>query len=172
MTKLFTAIAILILSLAAHAFSITCFTPWGNCTQKLLMIINGSQSSIKVQAYSFTSKPIIDALIRAHARGIDVKIILDKSQFDKAGYLAVLQAGIPVWVDYKPAIAHNKIMIFDDEAIETGSFNYSEAAQSKNAENYIMTDEVDPVNAYLVNWKTRLAASMPANAYATMRGVR
>jgi phosphatidylserine/phosphatidylglycerophosphate/cardiolipin synthase-like enzyme len=170
MNKLITLITTLALSFSAQAFIGTCFTPGENCTDKLVQVINLAETSIKVQAYSFTSKPIIDALIAAHHRGVDVRIILDKSQFLGTGYLAVIQAGIPVWIDLKPAIAHNKVMIFDNESLETGSFNYSDAAQYKNAENMLVTDEEKPINAYLANWKKRLTASVTNSAYATLRG--
>lgn len=170
MNKLIIVTLALALNTSAQALIGACFTPGDDCTGLLVKIINRTQTSVKVQAYSFTSKPIINALIAAHRRGVDVKIILDKSQYLGTGYSAVVQAGIPVWIDLKPVIAHNKVMIFEDEAVETGSFNYSEAAQTKNAENYIATDEIKIVNAYISNWKKRLHASVTSDAYAIMRG--
>jgi len=68
---------------------------------------------ILVQAYSFTSIPIAKALVDAHKRGVDVRVILDKSQrgekYSSADF--VLHAGIPTFIDAKHQIAHNKIMI-------------------------------------------------------------
>ena len=47
-------------------------------------------------------------------------------------------AGIPVWIDYRHAIAHNKIMIIDKQTLVTGSFNFTKAAEEKNAENLLV----------------------------------
>jgi len=41
--------------------------------------LNKAKSEILVQAYSFTSKPIAQALVDAHKRGVHTEIILDKS---------------------------------------------------------------------------------------------
>jgi phosphatidylserine/phosphatidylglycerophosphate/cardiolipin synthase-like enzyme len=43
--------------------------------------------------------------------------------------------GIPVWIDYEPAIAHNKVIIIDGRLVIGGSYNYTAAAQKRNAEN-------------------------------------
>ena len=47
-------------------------------------------------------------------------------------------AGIPTFIDAKHAIAHNKIMIIDRETVITGSFNFTKAAEEKNAENLLI----------------------------------
>ncbi|MDN5248394.1 MAG: phospholipase D-like domain-containing protein [Wolbachia endosymbiont of Tyrophagus putrescentiae] len=59
-----------------------CFTPGEKCTQQIIDAIDRSKRSILVQAFEFTSRPIAKSLIRAKKRGIDVKVILDKSQIE------------------------------------------------------------------------------------------
>jgi phosphatidylserine/phosphatidylglycerophosphate/cardiolipin synthase-like enzyme len=97
------------------------------------------------QVYSFTSGPIAKALTNAHKQGIKVEAILDKSQRSKrytsATYLK--KAGIPVYIDSVHAIAHNKIMIIDRETVITGSFNFTRAAEEKNAENLLIIKNPD-----------------------------
>ena len=56
------------------------FSPNGGCTQACVNAISAATQSILVQAYSFTSKPIAQALVSGHTRGVDVQVILDKSQ--------------------------------------------------------------------------------------------
>jgi len=56
------------------------FSPNGGCTQAIIDSLGAAKSSILVQAYSFTSAPIAKALVDAHKRGVDVQVILDKSQ--------------------------------------------------------------------------------------------
>ena len=145
-----------------------CFTPGGNCTQQIVDAIESAKLSIYVQAYSFTSVPIAKALIHAKEKGIDVKIILDKSQRTQrysASTLFVNQQ-IPTWIDTKVAIAHNKVMVVDSKLIITGSFNFTQAAQNKNAENLLMINSPLLAAQYIQNWKKRAEASELLNPNA------
>ena|SRR3990167_958189 len=139
-----------------------CFTPGQDCTGLIVNTIAQAKETIYVQAYSFTSAPIAKALVDAKRRGVNVEVILDKSQTKTNKYSSatfLLNNHIPTWVDYKPSIAHNKIMIFDKTVVMTGSFNFTKSAQRRNAENLIVI--TDPVLAkkYLKNWLARQAQS-------------
>jgi phosphatidylserine/phosphatidylglycerophosphate/cardiolipin synthase-like enzyme len=145
-----------------------CFTPGGKCTDLIVGEIVSAQQSILVQAYSFTSVPILAALKAAHARGVNVEVIVDKSsarvgksgsRYSAATYLT--NAGISVWVDTKVAMAHNKVMIIDGATVITGSFNFTAAAQNHNAENLLVLDDPALAAEYRANWKRRRAASTP-----------
>jgi phosphatidylserine/phosphatidylglycerophosphate/cardiolipin synthase-like enzyme len=143
-----------------------CFTPGQNCTQQITQVIDTAKKSIFVQAYSFTSAPIAKHLVAAKNRGVLVKVILDKSQKTQS-YSAsrfLLNQHIPVWIDYKPAIAHNKIMIIDSKAVITGSFNFTKAAQTKNAENVLIIHDSVLAKRYMENWQQRQAVSESLNA--------
>jgi phosphatidylserine/phosphatidylglycerophosphate/cardiolipin synthase-like enzyme len=87
------------------------FSPRGGATQAVVKALDGAQTSVLVQAYSFTSKPIAKALLEAHKRGVKVEVILHKSQrteqYSEADFVA--NEGIPTQIDGKHAIAHNKI---------------------------------------------------------------
>jgi phosphatidylserine/phosphatidylglycerophosphate/cardiolipin synthase-like enzyme len=131
-----------------------CFSPNGNCTNVIVEQIDNAKSEILIQAYSFTSAPIAKALVNAHKRGIKVQAILDKSNvtgnYSSATFL--LNNGIPTYIDYKHAIAHNKIIIIDKEIVITGSFNFTKAAEEKNAENVLIIDSAELAKKYLENW--------------------
>jgi len=131
-----------------------CFSPNGNCTAVIVEQIDNAKSEILVQAYSFTSAPIAKALINAHKRGIKVQAILDKSnrsqKYSSATFL--LNNGIPTYIDYAHAIAHNKIMIIDKEIVITGSFNFTKAAEQKNAENLLIIRDKKLAEIYIDNW--------------------
>jgi phosphatidylserine/phosphatidylglycerophosphate/cardiolipin synthase-like enzyme len=98
-----------------------------------------AQRTILAQAYSFTSAPIAKALLDAHTRGVQVQVILDQSQrtekYFSADFLA--NQGVPVVIDAQHAIAHNKVMVIDGATLLTGSFNFTKAAQDRNAENLL-----------------------------------
>jgi phosphatidylserine/phosphatidylglycerophosphate/cardiolipin synthase-like enzyme len=130
------------------------FSPKGGCTEAIVDEISHAKSEIYVQAYSFTSVSIAKALVDAHKRGIKVEAILDKSQkkerYTSATFLA--NSGIPTYIDSKHAIAHNKIMVIDKETVITGSFNFTKAAEEKNAENILFIKSKELAKIYIDNW--------------------
>ncbi|OGX14069.1 MAG: phospholipase [Omnitrophica bacterium RIFOXYB12_FULL_50_7] len=130
------------------------FSPKGGCTEAIVKNLDQAERSILVQAYSFTSKPIAEALIAAHKRGVKVKVLLDKSQLHgKGSKLDLLaDAGIPAMIDTKHSIAHNKVMIIDGITVLTGSFNFTNAAEDKNAENLLVVRDKTIARKYRNNW--------------------
>lgn len=139
-----------------------CFTPGENCTAVIVTEIGRAQHSVLVQAYSFTSTPIAKALVGAKKRGVDVRTILDKSQrtekYSGADFLA--NSDVPVLIDDRHAIAHNKVMVIDGETVITGSFNFTKAAQEKNAENLLILHDQELAKRYAENWHAHEAHSM------------
>jgi phospholipase D len=142
-----------------------CFTPGGNCTDLIIDAINSAKKELLVQAYSFTSAPIAKAVVEAQKRGISVRVILDKSQFSAKYSSAKFLENqrIPVWEDDTVAIAHNKVMIIDDNIVITGSFNFTKAAQSKNAENLLIVYDKNFALKYKNNWFNRMKVSEKIN---------
>lgn len=140
-----------------------CFSPQGHCTEGIVRAIQEAHSSIYVQAYSFTSIPIAQALVEAKKRGVDVRVLLDKSQpTAKHSQLPLLlQNNVPVSTDSAPAIAHNKVMIIDDLFVLTGSFNFTSAAESRNAENLLLIRDPSIAEIYKANWDKRALVSYP-----------
>jgi phosphatidylserine/phosphatidylglycerophosphate/cardiolipin synthase-like enzyme len=131
-----------------------CFSPNGGCTENIVNQIEAAKSEILVQAYSFTSAPIAKALVSAHKRGVKVEALLDKSQkserYTSATFLK--NSGVPTYIDDKHAIAHNKIMVIDQETVITGSFNFTKAAEEKNAENVLVIRSKELAKIYIDNW--------------------
>ncbi len=138
------------------------FSPKGGCTEAVVEELRGAQKTVRVQAYSFTSKDIAAALRDAKRRGVDVEVVLDKSnetaQYSAATFTA--NAGIPTYIDAEHAIAHNKIMVIDGETVITGSFNFTKAAENRNAENLlIIKNAPDLVRQYEQNYEEHRAHS-------------
>src|SRR5208282_96015 len=97
-------------------------------------------------------------------RSISIIAVLDKSQrterYTAATFLA--NAGIPVYIDDKHAIAHNKIIIIDRSTLITGSFNFTKAAEDKNAENLlVIKGNQKLVDQYLRNFEEHKGHSEP-----------
>lgn len=138
------------------------FSPSGGCTEAIVETIGKAKQTILVQAYSFTSAPIAKALTDAHARGVKVTAIFDKSQakqkYSSATFL--FNHGVPVYIDARHPIAHNKIMLIDDSTVITGSFNFTKAAEEGNAENLlILHDKAKLMEAYKMNFQRHLEHS-------------
>jgi phosphatidylserine/phosphatidylglycerophosphate/cardiolipin synthase-like enzyme len=137
------------------------FSPNGGCTEAIVASIAEAKTTILVQMYSFTSDPIEQALIAAKNRGIAVRVILDHGQLNVQGgaVMTLAQAGVEVWIDRKHAIAHNKVMIIDDYTVLTGSFNYSAAAENRNAENLLIIKNATLTGKYKENFSLHLGHS-------------
>ena len=142
----------------------TCFTPGQDCTGMIVDQVDRATARVLVQAYGMTSEPIMQALAQAKRRGVDVRVLLDKSneqeRYSAATFL--LNQGIAVLIDDKVAIAHNKVMVIDDAHVITGSFNFTKSAQERNAENVLIIRQYpDLARTYAENWRNRAAVSRP-----------
>ena len=88
-------------------------------------------------------------------------MILDKSQrtekYSEADFL--VNMGIPTWIDAKHAIAHNKIMVIDEATVITGSFNFTKAAEERNAENMLVIRDKALAENYTANWQAHVEHS-------------
>jgi len=140
------------------------FSPNGGCTQAVVDQLNGAKKQVLVQAYSFTSAPIARALVDAKHKGVDVQVILDKSQrgerYTSATFLA--NEGVPTYIDAKHKIAHNKVMVIDGQTVITGSFNFTKSAEEGNAENLLVINNAPELaQRYAQNWKEHLGHSEP-----------
>ncbi len=139
------------------------FSPLGGATEAVVNALEHATNTVLVQAYSFTSAPIAQALVGAHRRGVRVQVILDRSQrtekYSEADFLK--NNGIPTLIDAQHAIAHNKVMVLDDCVVLTGSFNFTKAAEEHNAENLLVIRSRDLAETYLRNWEAHAAHSDP-----------
>ncbi len=153
------------------------FSPAGGATAAVVQALNNAGNEVLVQAYSFTSAPIAEALVAAHRRGVKVTVILDSSQrtekYSEADFLA--HNGIPTLIDAAHAIAHNKVMVLDSAVVLTGSFNFTKAAEEKNAENLLVINDPVLAQKYAENWRAHARHSEPYErdaAPAPKRGSR
>lgn len=145
------------------------FTPGDKADRIIIDSIQSARKQVLVQSFSFTHKGIALALVAAHQRGIDVQLISDEAQIERmerSQIPALADAGLHVFVDAAHDSAHNKIMLIDPQSagaiVMTGSFNFTHAAQYRNAEN-LLVFRGNPalVQAFLDNWKRHRAHAHP-----------
>jgi phosphatidylserine/phosphatidylglycerophosphate/cardiolipin synthase-like enzyme len=86
---------------------------------------------------------------------VKVEAIVDGKQIHekktKLGLLA--KGGVTTYLDKAHAIAHNKVMIIDGQTVITGSFNFTNAAEERNAENLLIVDDAALAAQYTSNWQ-------------------
>jgi phosphatidylserine/phosphatidylglycerophosphate/cardiolipin synthase-like enzyme len=101
--------------------------------------------------------------VDAKKRGVRVEAILDRSQrsekYTSATFLANNQ--ILTYIDSQHAIAHHKVMIVDKQVVITGSFNFTKAAEERNAENLLIIASREMARYYLGNWLVHRKHSEP-----------
>jgi phospholipase D len=134
-----------------------CFTPPSGCGSLIAQQLTKAKESIFVQAYGLTSDMIIHQLKNAHERGVKVRILLDGGNLsdNKDIFEHFKRLGIDVYYDKMPGIAHNKVMIIDRKKVITGSFNFTNAADNRNAENVLLIEDSELAATYIDNWKNR-----------------
>ncbi|HLJ92537.1 MAG TPA: phospholipase D family protein [Gemmataceae bacterium] len=142
------------------------FSPKGGATEAVLRELKAARREVLVLAYSFSSKPIAEALVEAKTRGVQVEIILDRSNEQETySDLALFEdQGLAPLIDAQHAIAHNKLMIIDQRTLITGSFNFTHQAEAENAENLlILKGHPELLKPYRQNFLTHKSHSQVPN---------
>lgn len=125
------------LSLTLRAETAVYFTPSNACEDNIIQLLNNAEQQIDIVVYSITNKNITDAIKSAHRRGIEVRILTDKTQASNNSAKAseLYNAGLNIKVHSKHRIEHNKFVVVDGKAVMTGSYNWTSSATLKNSEN-------------------------------------
>lgn len=162
------------------------FSPNDDITGALCDCIDKEKKQILVLMYTFTSKPLAEALLRAHNRKVAVTLLVDRScvndRYNKVEYLA--SQGVPVFV-YDPVIdlgketnglMHNKCAIFvknigDKSIVATGSFNYTQSAGARNHENVVLLNDTAVVAKYISYFEALKKKTMPLARWREQRPV-
>ncbi|MCJ7462509.1 MAG: phospholipase D family protein, partial [Candidatus Baumannia cicadellinicola] len=115
------------------------FSPGITAKYIILNAILNAEKSLDIAAYSFTNKIITLAIIHAHQRGVKVRIIADKksNHNKRTAIYHLINHKVPIRLISHYSIMHNKFIIVDNKSVQTGSFNYTQNAESNNAENVI-----------------------------------
>lgn len=138
----------------------TGFSPEGSAEQLVLSTLSHARESIRLMGYSFTSPEVVDGLIQAKRRGVDVKVVLDKKGNDnRSAQVAIkllFSADIPVRMVSAFRIMHDKVIVTDGRNVETGSYNYTRSAAANNSENVLLIKDMPSLaEQYLAHWQSR-----------------
>jgi len=138
------------------------FTPPAGAANAIVQAIDASHQEVLVQAYGFTHNAIAQALLRAHQRGVSVRVLLDQKSDHTNRYVIDLlnQGQVLLREDGKHAISHNKVMVIDESVVITGSFNFTNSAETRNAENFLILKSVDLARQYKLQWQNHWGHSV------------
>ena len=131
------------------------FSPNGGCQEAVVEAISKAQNAIDIAMYSITSRQIAQAVLKAKERQVKIRIVLDRSQikehYSKSRYL--IGKGVNVKFLLGPGLMHNKFAVIDGRILLTGSFNWTAAADKKNAENLLVIKDKDLAQKYVKQFK-------------------
>src|SRR5579864_6473043 len=129
------------------------FTSQESVETEMVRLIEQAHSSIDLALYEFRSANLADAVRRAKARGVRVRVVLDSSRREQD-----LVAGEVRWLGGKHeggrGIMHHKFVLFDQDRVVTGSFNWTPGAEHANYENALLIDDANTVQAYAGEFET------------------
>lgn len=116
----------------------TYFSPDEDCEAVLIAFVQSAKISVRLADYSFNLQSLTDTLIAQYAAGIDVQLVLDKSQAAGSSERPIVAelraAGVPLVVGTsdKHRILHSKFLVVDGIAVLSGSYNFTHTASLEN----------------------------------------
>ncbi|RAH27361.1 phospholipase D family nuclease [Pantoea agglomerans] len=136
------------------------FSPEGSAEALVLGVIDRAQADIRLAGYSFTSPDVSAALVRAKARGVDVRVVLDEkanqNRKSQAAINVLTARDIPVRLNGRYAALHDKFIVADGRTVKTGSVNYTRAGARYNSENALVIEGMPELaDRYLQHWQSR-----------------
>jgi phosphatidylserine/phosphatidylglycerophosphate/cardiolipin synthase-like enzyme len=93
----------------------------------LAQAIDSARLSVDVAIYSLSLNSIRDALIRAHKRGVQVRMVMESDNMDRTDPQRLKEAGIPILGDRREGLMHNKFVIIDNSEVWVGGMNYTDS---------------------------------------------
>lgn len=122
------------------------FSPDDNFrSTRLIPLLRDAKQSVHLLAFAFTSQSIADELVALEQHGIDVKVVVDSSQSGQSSsqYDDLLAQKLDIKRDGESFKLHHKVIIIDGRIVITGSYNFSENAESRNDENSVVIESTE-----------------------------
>ena len=131
-------------------------------TKEILPIINNAKSYIYIPVFYITKKELVNELIAAHKRGVEVKIINDATNASNKYTIhhQLREAGIKVKTENYAGKLHSKAMIIDDEYSIIGSMNFTNSGEKRNDENVVIIKD-EEIAQYLKSTFLKLWDKIP-----------
>jgi phosphatidylserine/phosphatidylglycerophosphate/cardiolipin synthase-like enzyme len=125
----------------------------GGADGPLVEAIDAARLSIDVAAYSISLNSVRYALINAHKRGVQVRVVMESTNMDRSDPQALIEAGIPVVGDNMDGLMHNKFMVIDRSEVWTGSMNFTDEGTYDDNNNLMRIHSTKIADDYSVEFK-------------------
>ena len=127
------------------------FSPGLTCVTEILRQFQACRRTADVCVFTITDDRITRAIIAAHQRGVEVRVLTDDDKSHDLGsdIRTLAAAGVPCKMDVgNVAHMHHKFAVFDGHLLLSGSFNWTRSASEFNEENLIVTADTALVAAF------------------------
>jgi len=159
------------ISISTFAKTEVYFSLSDNPQREIIKNINRAQAFINIAMYIFTDREIALPLIKAHERGVKVRLYMDKDQVDykysQSRFL--VQKGIKTRVSSNNYIMHHKFTIIDNRLVLTGSYNWTFSANNRNDENLMVIDDPEIIeifqNQFVNLWNNKFSLERTQKLY-------
>jgi phosphatidylserine/phosphatidylglycerophosphate/cardiolipin synthase-like enzyme len=123
--------------------SVFCKPNPGQCSERLVSLIDGARDTVQCAVYSFTLDHVAEALVDAVERGVQVWVVYEKQQEDVVITGALSSGGVFIRSDGNSKAMHHKFIVVDGEVVADGSFNWTNNADYDNDENLLVIHSAD-----------------------------
>jgi mitochondrial cardiolipin hydrolase len=126
------------------------FSPGDDCLEAIITAIEEAKKTMKICVFTISDDRISEAIVRAHQRGLQIRIITDNNKLHDIGsdIRELAARGLEVRIDKTRSHMHHKFAIFDETRVLTGSYNWTRSAAMYNHENILVTDNLSIVQDY------------------------
>jgi phosphatidylserine/phosphatidylglycerophosphate/cardiolipin synthase-like enzyme len=135
------------------------FSPEGGAEREIVRRIAAARHSVRFLAFSFTSAPIAEAMVRQARAGVAVRGVMERQNAAGTGSVFGLlhDGGVAVAEDGSCYLLHHKAIVIDDRVVITGSYNFTGSAEHSNDETLLVLEDAGVAQLYLAEFE-RLAA--------------
>jgi phosphatidylserine/phosphatidylglycerophosphate/cardiolipin synthase-like enzyme len=106
----------------------------------MIDVIDRTRATLDFAVMGFNRGEVIDAIIRAHDRGVKVRMVGDSDHLYNSGYQRILERHIPMVTGNGAHIMHDKFLISDERFLYSGTANWSDTDLRHNSNNFVLID--------------------------------
>lgn len=131
--------------------------------------IDAANVSIDAAVYGFNKQNIVDALVRAHYRGVRVRLVADAGEYSRGsyGYDIMEQHKVPIQTGNQFHIMHDKFFVIDDRFVFVGTGNISNSEFTYNNNNWLWIDNDEHADLYTAEFEQMFAGRFSAAKHPT-----
>jgi phosphatidylserine/phosphatidylglycerophosphate/cardiolipin synthase-like enzyme len=114
----------------------------------LAAAIDSARLTVDVAIYSLSLNSIRDALLRAHDRGVRVRMVMESDNLDRSDPQKLKDAGIPILGDRREGLMHDKFVVIDNSEVWMGSMNFTDSGAYTDNNNLMRIRSVKMAENY------------------------